>query len=524
MADEQEIHPLLRSALAAHCVGHSHRTGQNFVVYDLVSEATPSVRVIGLRNFVAGGFRELPLSRLPTGNVRNAGALQKMGLPLLVVAESEEAYFAASHPDWSDDFREVWNDTETHHIWLDEELASGEVRFNATGALLEVGTAILDAPVVSFRNATLPAKVTVRRSGPRGTADLRLSLRTTENGSPVEGWFQIPEHGTYIDDLVLEVDAVCRWDRADSLVAKAADNALYRISSPDALRPSTLQRLGLVFDRTALDGQAWLDGLRFAQGDFAAAGGAASGGFFDTAQPAAAADTAASVINFNEGLRRAMQAGVTELASNGVVSRFSIATVVDQATHGLASPPSFTMPDRLVFTLKDADGKAASAWLATQTYSPGLDVWDPVEVALEEVLEASQPSEAIVIVTASPPNPPPDVHDPFAEYFAKTLTSGRDGDSISLRILLEMAAEKGIPVACIWLTHTDAPVPNAPELQGPFQRFHHMQQEIQDTYRKYPSLLNFDSSASDADGLKQALLSTVQLLAERVSARFWVVP
>jgi hypothetical protein len=219
-----------------------------------------------------------------------------------------------------------------------------------------------------------------------------------------------------------------------------------------------------------------------------------------------------------------MQAGVTELASNGVVSRFSIATVVDQATHGLASPPSFTMPDRLVFTLKDADGKAASAWLATQTYSPGLDVWDPVEVALEEVLEASQPSEAIVIVTASPPNPPPDFHDPFAEYFAKTLTSGRDGDSISLRILLEMAAEKGIPVACIWLTHTDAPVPNAPELQGPFQRFHHMQQEIQDTYRKYPSLLNFDSSASDADGLKQALLSTVQLLAERVSARFWVAP
>jgi hypothetical protein len=523
MADEQEIHPLLRSALAAHCVRHSHRTGQNFVVYDLVSEATPSVRVIGLRNFVAGGFRELPLSKLASGNVRNASALQKMGLPLLVVAESEDAYFKASHPDWSDDFREVWKDTETHHIWLDEELASGEVRFNPTGALLEVGSAILDAPVVSFKNATLPATVTVRRSGAPDSAELRLSLRASESSSPLEGWFQLPDNGSYLDNLVLEVDAVCRWDRPDSLVAKAADNALYRISSPDALRPATLQRIGIVFDRTALDGQAWLDGLRFAQGDFAAAGGAAGGGFFDTAQPAAAADTATSVINFNEGLRRAMQAAVDELAAKGVVNRFSIATVVDQPTQGLASPPSFTMPDRHVFDLKEADGRSSSAWLATQTYSPGLDVWDPVEVALEEVLYASPHPDAIVVVTASPPNPPPDLRDPFAQYFAKTFTSGRDGSPPSLRILLEAAAEKGIPVACIWLTHMDAPVPLPPDLQGPFQRFLAMQQEIRETYRKYPYLLNFDSSASDADGVKQALLRTVQLLAARVSARFWVV-
>ena len=142
------------------------------------------------------------------------------------------------------------------------------------------------------------------------------------------------------------------------------------------------------------------------------------------------------------------------------------------------------------------------------------------------LVEGSFPAETvptIVIVTASPPNPPPDFRDPFAEYFAKTFTSGRDGEPNSLRILLETAAEKGIPVACIWLTHTDAPVPNAPELQGPFQRFHHMQQEIQGTYRKYPYLLNFDSSASDADGVKQALLRTVQLLAARVSAGFSVV-
>ena len=522
MATSTDQLALLKPALAAAWEQLNTPATQNFLVCDFVSGSEALPRAIGLRSSVTGGFRELLLDRLATGEIRNAKRLCDTGVPLVVIAASEEAYWRA-HPSWLEPLLVLWGDN-TIYLWMDRVEEDGPIRFTPSGQTLTLASPVQAGQTFEMKEATLPTSFKLRRVGPKGQAQFLATLSDTSSVRPLEAWFQLPDQEDATEERSIVIDVLCGLD-GDRLVATVDGKRLERSSVP-APRSPALQRLGLVFDRTALDGRAWLDGLRFAQGDLAGPAAEPGGSFFESPPTNAGAGESESQTagNFNADLRAAVQQAVSEIATTGLAGRFAIAAFAEQALDGLAKPSAFEMPDRKVFSLFDADHQRAVSWLATQSYTPGLDVWDPLEEALEALLGATQMPDAILVITASPPNPPPDLEDPFARFFARTNTTGRDLICPSLRDLFSEATSRGIPTAVVFLNHTEAPVPMLPDLQGPFHRFLGLQQDIRETYREYASLLTFDGSASDTTALTARLVETTRTLANRVAARFCVMP
>jgi hypothetical protein len=520
MATANEQLEPLKPALAAAWQQLRMPAQQNFLVCDFLTASTPQPRAVGLRNAVLGGFRELGLALTPEGLVRDARRLHSDGVPMVVVAASQGDYFAAQ-PAWLQELLLLWKDA-TIFLWLDALEQAGRMRFTPSGETLTLASAVKGGHTWSRAHSTLPALVTLQRAGSSGPAQVGISLSDGGDAHALESWFQLPDQLGSGEEVSVAIDVVCDI-AGDRLIASVDEERLDVVAKPAPRAPS-LQHLGVVFDRTALDGRAWLDGLRFAQGDLPATAQDQGGSFFaaPAAVPSAANPATPTAANFNRDLRSALQRAISGLSTEHVGLRFTCAAFAEQALDGLANPRNFQLPDRKVFSLLDADRRPAEAWLAKQTYSPGLDVWDPLEEALEVLMTAKRAPEALLLLTASPPNPPPDVQDPFAQFFHRTNTTGRDLICSSLRDLLAEAANRGIPVALVFLDYNEAPGAMDEGLQGPFGRFHELQQNIRETYREYPYLLLFDGSASDPESLTSELLETARMLAERVSARFWV--
>ncbi len=285
-------------------------------------------------------------------------------------------------------------------------------------------------------NVTLPLEVRVACRGDRRELH-RLGVDASPHRNlPAPGWFRVPAG----PDARLRIDVrpgpdgdrweVTRIEDGYPLDPVPADRAL----APDGVLPG---RLAVVLDRTCPD-REWR--------------GAAE----HLARHGSAPEDAPSVSAWNLELRAGAAAALArELAPRG--ARLDAWWVADVIPEGMGVPEGVTDLKDPVGELGSAGGASASALLGGAGYHPGYDLFDPIERALERILErveAENPPElGILVMGNSPPSLPWQATSPLA---ALRRVAGGPAEarrrSGAWHRCLDRFRSLGIPVVYLFLT------------------------------------------------------------------------
>jgi hypothetical protein len=278
-----------------------------------------------------------------------------------------------------------------------------------------------------------------------------------------------------------------RWHvLIDGVEARAA-------GSPAAGGPGRLEELTLVLDRTCPDRELWSDAYLLA----------GSGG--TGAEP-----------KFNAGVRAGLAEGLRACARPDLTVR--LVWFADRAGESLVKFDGVADPGGLAGHVGEARADGLDGLLAFCPYSPGIDLWDPLEeglrLAAEPLLDRPRPGSAILLVGNSPPNLPLQADSPFWGLldFQKRGTTTRRKSALFPDLVTRLD-RAGVPLAYLFLTH-DQCDPNHRDDLG---RFLSLQGEVKEALRFYLPGAVVEAPA-DADGIAAGLERALALLSEpRVS-------
>jgi hypothetical protein len=269
------------------------------------------------------------------------------------------------------------------------------------------------------------------------------------------------------------------------------------------------QRLGLVFDCTCPDRDCWSAARRL---------------MFDPASRVVgqsqyegkAARRERAPAQLNADIRQGLAAAFRDRFGRPVEDRrdkpagslaIHLAWFADGEGEGVASLEGLEMPIALWGDRGTVPAVELGDLLQRCTYSPGLDVWDPLEEALQIVaaplLHDPQPGSGILIVGNSPPNMPLLADSPFWKLLDRegmpTTTRRKTTLFTSLVRALDSA---GIPLVYLFLTHDRC----ADEQGRDFQVFDDIQSEVRDALAAYMPVVRRPADGPGiADGLTEVL-------------------
>lgn len=282
-------------------------------------------------------------------------------------------------------------------------------------------------------------------------------------------------------DLKIDIEPDLTGDR---WVVSRNDERLPETHDHEIARRAPLRRLILIFDRTCPDGGQWSAAYN-ASMDLAGAAaepesataddwGRHGGGTAKTPSPTELAGETRPARTGPELLNAEIREALVDVLGREFAGeRLTITPIwfADQAKDGLCWPPNFDPPIQSAGHLPNVDVAGLALALEQNcTYSPGVDLWDPVDDALKLAVDDVQgaPEEAwgVLIVGNSPPAPPLqhdsplwellrlDGHSVRAQTDVQPYTSTFAGADRSRFIdHVEKLQRKGVPIAYLFLTH-----------------------------------------------------------------------
>lgn len=329
---------------------------------------------------------------------------------------------------------------------------------------------------------------------------------STDMPEPV--WYRLSGPNSGI--LSIDIEALPHGDRFD--ISYAGDNNnLSLLRGPIQRAPHSsdpLRDLAVIFDRTCPDRAAWSQALAVAAGSISWLASTATGGddlWGDESRDSGRLNGP----DFNKVIRTALGdalAGVLE----GQSTRVKAWWFADTAGEGIETPDGVELP---LHTYGSVDAAILHQAFRECTYSPGLDLWDPVEDALGEALEYLRENRAgrsaVLIVGNSPPNVP--VNDPIKRLIESATgfrTSVRRPFSDFWQILMEQARDLNIRVVYLFLRHSLAD--NADTITATLQedhlRYTKLSMKVREGLASYLTVVEAEADAEGvADGVRRAL-------------------
>lgn len=292
----------------------------------------------------------------------------------------------------------------------------------------------------------LPLDVPVVRP-PAADQPIAVELLSGDETVMPAGWYGLPEGEGGRGILRIDVEARLGPDRWALRYVPDGKPAIPLRSVPPpfpsaASARAPIERLAVILDRTCPDRGAWSAARAASLGR-----GAAADPFDPEPSPRASTD------GLNTEIRAALVAALQVHGGGLVVDGW---TVADIATDGIAWPAGLEAVGLAVVPTGTAAARDVADLFAQAGWVPGLDLWDPVEVALEGALDRleSDPARrtAVLVVGNSPPNPLLGPTCPFRDVPAALgpQTSVRR-QSARWAVQLSRAEHLGVPVAWVFL-------------------------------------------------------------------------
>lgn len=262
-----------------------------------------------------------------------------------------------------------------------------------------------------------------------------------------------------------------------------------------------LDLLAIVLDRTCPDNANWNRAFDFVHGK--------------TGEDAWRDDQGPE--NFNAGIRN----GVTE----GLKAAFDAGLVRQVQTWWFKDGPGDDMADFVDMGPSGPEvGQARPARTAEECrdlfsvggYSPGLDLWDPVEQALEQAAAALEdsnlPHRAILIVGNSPPTDPAQTNSPLSALRippGSRMPCTTRRQSSGWHDTLDRCASRRIPVFYLFLRHTqfDGARPRI------IEAYEHSQGRVASAIAKTVTL---ESVVADPDNVRDTTIRVIRSLRAQV--------
>jgi hypothetical protein len=455
-------------------------------VLDFRNWAEPTGHAVFVRAWASGGFHLRPLRRgalPPSGQLLDAlGGLAPLVLlgegPLppdyeTVLADLPGARFIRQEADG----------TLLHEGRMLEELPLPEARTGSTRLLVEGKNA------VPLHHVDLPQALFVRPCPILARNAVRVSAEGPFDAFPEPRWFRA------LGDGPVELTVGIRpGTGGDQWEVKVGGQTAEPVGAPAALAAHKLTDLALVFDRTCPDRDAWSDARRLAMGIAVAARGR------EARQPPA----------FNQGIREGLAKALREQPeAEGL--QVHLAWFQDGHGEGVASPEELESPEQVAGNEGTHRAQDVGDRLRLCTYNPGLDLWDPLEKALEVVarplLERQRPGAGALIVGNSPPNLPLEATSPFWRllHFRGIGTTTRRKNARFTELVKALEA-RGAPIAYLFLTHDRCSEREVADLN----LYQDLQNEVQDCLRHYFKVI---AVPADAEGVARGLAEALRYLA-----------
>ena len=334
----------------------------------------------------------------------------------------------------------------------------------------------------------LPATLRIRGTQARHSLLARAGL-TADFEEPFERFEIRSRDGSPIGDLALRADLRAEAGTRDRLTLAPASDARIEVRSAGLERPGRPRRLAgaaalrlhVIFDRTALDLEAWPRALAAL-----------------TSRSAEVNEAAAPKGQWNLKLRQQLAAGL-----QGSLQRLHRRPTLDFWWFADQPRPGIAPPDGLPI--------AAASWghpgeLRLEQlpaallgrdfdYACGMDLFDAVDEALEQVAgRIGNPAayqHAVLIVGDSPP-PPADEQDPL---WRRLVQGNGDGAprtnarrSPRFRTILASLERQGVPIGWLFVRHPGNPETQPADLDSR-PRFQTLREEVLAALQQYTSLV-----------------------------------
>ena len=352
-----------------------------------------------------------------------------------------------------------------------------------------------------YTDVDLPLEVEVRLRGddPRRWF---VGVKVESSYSPKlvdQTWFRLsgPSHGR----LSIKIEASWEGDKFDVQYGDD-DGHIIPMSKPAVRSPPALERLSVIFDRTCPDKEAWVRAFGLATG--AIDWGKNYFAVEDNANDQWAINDNVELAVPNLNLEIRTNLGVA-LANHleGWKTEVDAYWFADTVGEHLSGPESMVLPDR-VYGAVPANN--LEDIFSTCTYSPGLDLWDPVDMALHAALKPLEQvvagAAAVIIVGNSPPNVPTRQSSPIWEIlnWSRYRTTYRKA-TVYWHAALERAERSSIRVIYLFLSHSP-PSGASDALLKDYHRFADLSHEVR---RALSACMPVVLAEADKEGISKGI-------------------
>jgi hypothetical protein len=339
---------------------------------------------------------------------------------------------------------------------------------------------------------------------------------------PAEEWFSLAGAEPNEKKLVIDVEPHGDGDRWSVTVDDKPLSPAY--AAPAVVR--SLKHLILIFDRTCPSEGRWSDALNVSLNGVNDETQNFMGPNVAAAPVPGANRNRPAVAQYNRELRDALsEAFQEEFAAEPIY--VDVIWFADDADAGMAWVPGLADLKTSIGDSPDCMSSSMRESLDGLTFSPGLDVWDPLESALEiaaEKLDRLQVNQsAVLIVGNSPPNPPISNRSPLwnvlrldngrmrplnnDQPYTSTFRHGRRPrfDEVVVKI------QNRVPLVYIFLKH----LAYSEDHQREFDYFRQVQQCILTALQSY---MYVEAGTADRNGIRTAFHRAAEIMRRPMSS------
>jgi hypothetical protein len=473
------------------------RDSQAVVIVDWRVPEEPRMFEVFVRSWTSEGFRLRPLTVVTPNQLRDylvlerRGAMAPMG-PIVIEAEGanlpKELDEAFARIEGYNVLRVVGG--RLMHGFQDlENLQPAETHGHSTTLRIkgarELPLSQTNLPVtVEAELSNLPGRNLIHVCGENSNALV--------HGSPMPKpqWFRLSGQGSV--SIAININPTFKGDFWDITCSDEKIRVTPTADPKAAFAQRRLNHLGVVFDCTCPStGECWSLARRDAIG----------------------VQTATSSKIKNKDYNESVRIGVVDALRQAISEPIPVHLTwfADGEDQGIGPAPEIEsavipfgdkgirMSDKLDEILKGCE------------YKPGLDIWDPLEDALElaakPILEQQNTDASILIIGNSPPNLPYRRESPFWKLLnfsggsrsqlpsGQFHTTARRMDNRFID-LIEKLDQQGIPIVYLFLTHDTCA--EWEKNQDDLTLFHHLQNEVQHALRSYVRVI---AAPADKDGV-----------------------